>query len=52
MNDTRKVLLAAALLVILAFMPGVIPGWGLFHSMAAMFAIGIGGAWLEGRGAS
>jgi hypothetical protein len=49
MGDTQKIILAAIILVLLALMPGIITGWGLAHSMVAMFVIGIGGAILENR---
>lgn len=49
MGDTQKIILAAIILVLLALMPGIIPGWEMLHSMVAMFVIGIGGAILENR---
>jgi hypothetical protein len=50
MSDLRKVVLALFLLVILAFLPGLINWWTLFHSMVMMVIIGVGGVILENAG--
>lgn len=40
MNDTTLSIMAIILLPILAFLPGLIPAWELWHSMAIMFILG------------
>jgi hypothetical protein len=52
MSDLQKVMLALFLLVILAFLPGLISWWTLFHSMVMMVIIGVGGVVLENAGKS
>ena len=40
MNDALQILLAGAVLVTLAILPGLIGFWQLGHSMVLMFVIG------------
>jgi hypothetical protein len=43
MNETALTIGAILLLPILAFMPGLIGPWQLWHSMVIMFVLGFGG---------
>lgn len=49
MDDALLTVIAIILLPILAFLPGLIGPWELWHSMVIMFVLGFGGLFLRWR---
>ncbi|MEM7333634.1 MAG: hypothetical protein AAF490_16210 [Chloroflexota bacterium] len=47
MDDSVLVVVSIVLLPILAFLPGIIGPWELWHSMSLMFLLGFGGLFFQ-----
>ncbi len=47
MEETTLVIISIILLPILAFLPGIIGPWELWHSMVLMFVLGFGGLFYQ-----